>query len=199
MPAHEVTNQPPPLTGYDASDDPALLSALRREGAGWAEPELRELGRLAGGEQAQDNGRLANEHPPRLRTHDRYGHRVDEVEFHPAWHDLMAIAVSHGLHAAPWRDSRPGAHVARAAGFYVWGQAEAGHLCPVSMTYAIVPALRHAPALASAVRAAAGRGQLRLRPPAAAGQARAARGHVDDREAGRLRRPREHHDRGRAA
>jgi putative acyl-CoA dehydrogenase len=167
MPAHEVTNQPPPLTGYDASDDPALLSALRREGAGWAEPELRELGRLAGGEQAQDNGRLANEHPPRLRTHDRYGHRVDEVEFHPAWHDLMATAVSHGLHAAPWRDSRPGAHVARAAGFYVWGQAEAGHLCPVSMTYAIVPALRHAPALASAYEPllAAASYDFGLRPP----------------------------------
>ena len=167
MPAHEVTNQPPPLTGYDASDDPALLSALRRERAGWAEPELRELGRLAGGEQAQDNGRLANEHPPRLRTHDRYGHRVDEVEFHPAWHDLMATAVGHGLHAAPWRDSRPGAHVARAAGFYVWGQAEAGHLCPVSMTYAIVPALRHAPALASAYEPllAAASYDFGLRPP----------------------------------
>src|SRR5215472_11535874 len=148
MPVHEVTNQPPPLAGYDASADSALLSALRREHAGWAEPELRELGRLAGGEQAQDNGRLANEHPPRLHTHDRYGHRVDEVEFHPAWHDLMTTAVSRGLHAAPWRDSRPGGHVARAAGFYVWGQADAGHLCPVSMTYSVVPALRHAPDLA---------------------------------------------------
>jgi putative acyl-CoA dehydrogenase len=147
--AHEVTNQPPPLAGYDASDDPALLDALHREGAGWAEQELRELGRLAGSEAAQDNGRLANENPPKLRTHDRYGHRVDEVEFHPAWHDLMAVAVGRGLHATTWRDGRPGAHVARAAGLYVWGQAEAGHLCPISMTYAIVPALRHAPALAS--------------------------------------------------
>jgi putative acyl-CoA dehydrogenase len=149
MRTHEVTNQPPPLAGYDASDDPALLEALRREGAEWAEPELRHLGRLAGGEQAQENGRLANEHPPRLRTHDRYGHRVDEVEFHPAWHDLMATAIHHGLHATPWRERRPGAHVARAAGLYIWGQAEAGHLCPVSMTYAIVPALRHARELAS--------------------------------------------------
>src|SRR5215469_1473925 len=145
---HEVTNQPPPLTGYDASDDPVLLEALRREGAAWAEPRVRELGRLAGGETAQENGRLANEHPPELRTHDRYGHRVDEVEFHPAWHDLMAVAVRHGLHATPWRDARPGAHTARAAGFYVWGQAEAGHLCPISMTYGIVPALRQAPGLA---------------------------------------------------
>ncbi len=147
MPTHEVTNQPPPLAGYDASDDPALLGAFRREGAEWAEPELRQLGRLAGSERAQENGRLANEHPPQLRTHDRYGHRVDEVGFHPAWHDLMATAIHHGLHATPWRERRPGAHVARAAGLYVWGQAEAGHLCPVSMTYAIVPALRHAPDL----------------------------------------------------
>jgi putative acyl-CoA dehydrogenase len=145
---HEVANQPPPLVGYDASADPALLDALRREGAGWAEPGLRQLGLLAGSEQAQESGRLANEHPPKLRTHDRYGHRVDEVEFHPAWHDLLATATRHGLHATPWREQRPGAHVARAAGLYVWGQAEAGHLCPVSMTYAIVPALRHAPDLA---------------------------------------------------
>src|SRR6516162_9766635 len=139
MPTHEVTNQPPPLAGYDASDDPALLAALRREGAARAEPRLRELGRLAGSEHARDNGRLANDYPPKLRTHDRYGHRVDEVEFHPAWHDLMATAVTRGLHAAPWRHDQPGTHVARAAAMYVWGQAEAGHLCPVSMTYAIVP------------------------------------------------------------
>jgi putative acyl-CoA dehydrogenase len=145
---HEVTNQPRPLVGYDASEDPAMLSALHREGAGWAEDEVRRLGRLAGGEQAQENGRLANENPPRLRTHDRYGHRIDEVEFHPAWHELMRVAVTSGLHAAPWRDGRPGAHVARAAAFYVWGQTDAGHGCPISMTYSIVPALRHAPDLA---------------------------------------------------
>jgi putative acyl-CoA dehydrogenase len=149
MPAtHDVFNQPPPLAGYDAADDPAMLSALRREGAGWAQDAIRDLGRLAGSAQAQEQGRQANEHPPVLRTHDRYGHRIDEVDFHPAWHELMTVAVGHGLHAAPWRDERPGAHVARAAGFYVWGAAEAGHLCPVSMTYAIIPALRHAPALA---------------------------------------------------
>ena len=166
MPAHEVTNQPPPLTGYDASDDPALLSALRRERAGG---QSRSCASSAGWPAAsrRRTRRLANEHPPRLRTHDRYGHRVDEVEFHPAWHDLMATAVGHGLHAAPWRDSRPGAHVARAAGLYVWGQAEAGHLCPVSMTYAIVPALRHAPALASAYEPllAAASYDFGLRPP----------------------------------
>ena len=157
MPTHEVTNQPPPLTGYDASDDPALRAALhafRPAGApgpgaaAAADARLAEIGRLAGSEHAQEQGRLANEYPPKLRTHDRYGHRVDEVEFHPAWHDLMTTAIGHGLHATPWRDHRPGAHLDRAARFYVWGQAEAGHLCPVSMTYAIVPALRHAPDLA---------------------------------------------------
>ncbi|HEY1822598.1 MAG TPA: acyl-CoA dehydrogenase family protein [Trebonia sp.] len=152
MPTHEVTNQPPPLAGYDASADPALLAALdafRPAGnAEAANARLREIGRLAGSEHAQEQGRLANENPPRLRTHDRYGHRIDQVEFHPAWHDLMATAIGHGLHAAPWQDGRPGAHLDRAARFYLWGQAEAGHLCPVSMTYAIVPALRHAPDLA---------------------------------------------------
>ncbi|MGW4743795.1 acyl-CoA dehydrogenase family protein [Streptomyces sp. NPDC004290] len=145
---HEVTNQAPPLTGYDVSADPALLEALRREGAGWAEAEVRELGATAGGEEAQEWGRLAERHSPVLHTHDRYGHRIDEVEFHPHWHDLMDTAVRHGLHAAPWRDARPGAHVARAAKLFVWGQADAGHLCPVSMTYAAVPALRVQPELA---------------------------------------------------
>ncbi|MGW8601789.1 acyl-CoA dehydrogenase family protein [Streptomyces sp. NPDC055893] len=145
---HEVTNQVPPLTGYDVSADPALLEALRREGAGWAEAEVRELGTRAGGAQAQDWGRLAERHSPVLHTHDRHGHRIDEVEFHPHWHDLMDVAVRHGLHGAPWRDERPGAHVARAAKVFVWGQADAGHLCPVSMTYAAVPALRAQPELA---------------------------------------------------
>ncbi|KJK56764.1 acyl-CoA dehydrogenase family protein [Saccharothrix sp. ST-888] len=145
---HEVTNQVPDLYGHDVAADPTLLAALRRAGADWAEPELHRLGELAGTEQAAEWGRLANENEPVLRTHDRYGHRIDEVEFHPAWHELMRVAVSHGLHAAPWRDGRPGAHTARAAKFYVWGQVEAGHSCPISMTYAAVPALRAAPELA---------------------------------------------------
>jgi putative acyl-CoA dehydrogenase len=149
MPAsHEVFNQSPELTGYDVADDPAMLDAVRREGAGWAEDGIRELGRLAGSAQAQEWGRQANENPPVLHTHDRFGNRIDEVEFHPAWHELMTVAVRHGLHATPWRDQRPGAHVARAAGFYIMGAADEGHRCPISMTYAIVPALRHAPDLA---------------------------------------------------
>jgi putative acyl-CoA dehydrogenase len=145
---HEVTNQVPPLVGHDVSADPALLDGLHRAGAGWAEPELRELGRLAGTEHTADLARQANAQPPVLHTHDRYGHRIDEVEFHPAWHELMTTAVRHGLHASPWRDDREGAHVARAAKFYVWSQAEAGHGCPISMTYASIPALRATPELA---------------------------------------------------
>ncbi|HEX6528056.1 MAG TPA: acyl-CoA dehydrogenase family protein [Streptosporangiaceae bacterium] len=164
---HEVFNQPPPLTGYDVAEDPALLDALRREGGEWALPAVRELGRLAGSAQVQEWGRLANEYPPRLRTHDRFGRRVDEVEFHPAWHELMGAAVRHGLHAAPWHSGRPGAHVARAAGFYVWASAEAGHTCPVSMTYAIVPALRREPSLAGTYEPllAAPSYDFGLRPP----------------------------------
>ncbi|MEU9225418.1 DNA alkylation response protein [Streptomyces massasporeus] len=145
---HDVTNQAPPLTPYDASDDTALLEGLRREGAGWAEEDLRRLGRQAGSAQAQEWADLANRHEPELRTHDRYGNRVDEVEFHPSWHHLMRTAIGEGLAASPWADDRPGAHVVRSAGGLVWGHTEAGHGCPTSMTYAAVPALRRQPELA---------------------------------------------------
>jgi putative acyl-CoA dehydrogenase len=145
---HEVTNQVPPIEGRDISTSPALLDGLRRERAGWAEEEVRELAVLGNSAPMQLAGRLANDHPPVLRTHDRYGHRVDEVEYLPQYHDLMRTAVAHGLHAAPWADDRPGAHVARAAKLVAWSVADAGHLCPISMTYAVVPALRAAPDLA---------------------------------------------------
>lgn len=146
---HEVLNQAPPLTEFSTADEPALLEALRREGAEWGEAEVSALGALAGTQAVQDQARWAEEQPPRLLTHNRYGHRVDEVEFHPAWHQLMSVAVEHGLHAAPWSDDRAGAHLVRAAKFYVWSQAEPGHGCPISMTYAAVPALRAAPELAA--------------------------------------------------
>ncbi|GAA1458076.1 acyl-CoA dehydrogenase family protein [Nocardiopsis exhalans] len=149
MPAtHEVFNQATPLGDYSAADDPALLEGLRREGAGWAEADVREIGDAAGSERVRAWGESANTYPPVLRTHDRYGHRVDEIDFQPAYHVLMDQAVEHGLHAAPWADGREGAHVARAAKFFLWSQAESGHGCPISMTYASVPALRHSPALA---------------------------------------------------
>jgi putative acyl-CoA dehydrogenase len=143
------TNQTPPLRAYNlvAANRP-LLEGLRREGAGWAEGALLALGDELGGEPLEW-GRLANEHPPVLRTHDRFGERIDEVEFHPAWHSLLELGVRHGLHASSWRDPRPGAHVARAAGFMALGQVESGVGCPLSMTHAAVPALRAEPALAA--------------------------------------------------
>src|SRR5512146_2450062 len=144
-PTHEVFNQAPALTGYDVADDPAMLEALRREGAGWATEAVHELGRLAGSARVQELGRQANENPPRLRTHDRFGNRIDEVEFHPAWHALLGTSVERGLHALSWRDSRAGAQVARATLFYLMAQVEAGHVCPISMTHAAVPALRAQP------------------------------------------------------
>src|SRR3954463_3774734 len=147
---HQVTNQTPPLVGHDPiAGDAALSEACLRHADAAALASLAELGALAGSEQAQEWGRLANENPPRLRTHDRYGHRVDEVEFHPAWHDLMRTAVEHGLAGAPWTDPSPHAHVRRAVGYLGWTQVEMGHGCPVTMTYAAVPALRRTPELAA--------------------------------------------------
>ncbi|MFE3325365.1 acyl-CoA dehydrogenase family protein [Streptomyces sp. NPDC059176] len=148
---HTVTNQAPPLVGYDVfSADRALTEAVERHlDPGLLETargELTLLGRSAGSAQAQTWGFQANDHPPVLRTHDRYGNRIDEVDFHPAWHRLLGKAVSAGLTNA-W--GRPGGHVRRAAGFLVWTQAEAGHGCPVSMTHAAVPALRTDPELAA--------------------------------------------------
>ena len=147
---HEVANQPPPLTGYDVfGADAALVEALDRHGAGWAGDELHDLGRRAGSFTAQELGRRANENPPALVTHDRYGNRVDRVRYHPAYHELMTTAIGNGLHAAPWADGRPGAHVARAAKIIVWYQVDGGHICPISMTYSVIPSLRHVPAIAA--------------------------------------------------
>jgi len=146
-PTHQVTNQAPPLEPYNVFEsDRPLVEALDREGGGWAAELVSAVGEFAGGEGVE-LGRQANENTPVLRTHDRYGHRIDEVEFHPSYHRLMDVAVSHGLHSLPWTDPRPGAHVARAAAFMVMGQAEGGHLCPISMTYSGVPALRATPEL----------------------------------------------------
>ncbi|GAB2716749.1 acyl-CoA dehydrogenase family protein [Streptomyces bullii] len=148
---HTVTNQVPPLVGYDVfTADRALTAAVRRHlDAGLVDEaieELSALGRTSGSAQLQEWGTQANENPPRLRTHDRYGHRVDEVDFHPAWHRLLGKGVSAGLTSA-W--TRPGGHVRRAAAFLVWTQVEAGNGCPLSMTHAAVPALRTDPELAA--------------------------------------------------
>lgn len=150
MATHEVSNQPPPLQNYDLfSSDRALQEAVQREGAGTQLELLGEIGRLAASPESIVWGFEANENPPRLRTHDRFGNRIDEVRFHPSWHRLMENATRFGLHASPWQSSRAGAHVARAAGFFLWSQVEAGHGCPISMTYAAVPALRNQAKLAA--------------------------------------------------
>ncbi|WP_280347177.1 acyl-CoA dehydrogenase family protein [Nocardia neocaledoniensis] len=149
MATHEVTNQAPPLVDYDPADYPVVLEALHRAGAAHALDELHEIGRLAGSAQAQEWGDLAEAHPPVLKTHDRYGHRVDEVVYDPSYHRLMTNAIGFGLHAAPWADDRPAPHLVRAAKMSIWAQVDAGHGCPMSMTYAVVPALRANPELAA--------------------------------------------------
>jgi putative acyl-CoA dehydrogenase len=145
---HVVTNQVPPLENYNPATSSVLTEALIREGGQWGLDEVMELGALGGGVRAQRWGELADRNQPVLRTHDRYGNRIDEVEYDPAYHELMTVAIGHGLHAAPWADDRAGAHVVRAAKTSVWTP-EAGHICPISMTYAVVPALRHNAELAA--------------------------------------------------
>jgi putative acyl-CoA dehydrogenase len=145
-----VTNQPPPLAPLNLfTSDAVLQEGVGREGGGWAAGRLAELGATWGGEPLLEWAAQANEHPPRLRVVDRYGHRLDEVEFHPAWHRLMALSSEGGLNSLPWTGDEAGRHVVRAAGGLVAGQVEAGHGCPMTMTFAVVPALRHAPDLAA--------------------------------------------------
>jgi putative acyl-CoA dehydrogenase len=152
LPDHvrEVRNQTPPLRPVDLfSTDAALLEGVEREGAGWDVAHLAEIGVLAGSEEAWAHSRRAERNEPRLVTHDRYGNRVDEVELDPSWHHLLGTAVEHGMHSAPWTEPA-GGHVARVARFSLWSQVNGGVMCPVSMTTAVVPALRHsAPHLAA--------------------------------------------------
>ncbi|WP_208277559.1 isovaleryl-CoA dehydrogenase [Massilia oculi] len=146
---HEVLNQAPAFTGINLyACDPALQEALAREGGGWAAAQLEALGEQLGSAEVQELARLANVHGPLLASFDRAGRRIDEPEFHPAWHALMTMMIGAGAHSAPWSDPRPGAQVARAAQYLLFGQAENGAQCPVTMTYAAVPALRRAPGLA---------------------------------------------------
>ena len=147
---HNVTNQPPPLVDRDVlGDDLALVEAIRRHGREATLQRLHTLGRLAGSSEAREWARTADANPPILRTHNRYGHRIDEVEFHPSWHELMRTAIGHGLHATAWTTDKPFAHVTRAAAFLIWSQVEPAHMCPVSMTYAAVPALRVDPVVSA--------------------------------------------------
>lgn len=147
---HEVFNQAPPFGDVNLLRcDPALREAVAREGAGWAADELDALGARLGRAEVLDLARVANANGPRLVNFDRSGCRIDEVEFHPAWHELMALLIGAGAHSAPWADPRPGAQVARAAAYLLFGQVENGAQCPVTMTYASVPALRRAPRIAA--------------------------------------------------
>jgi putative acyl-CoA dehydrogenase len=150
-PARDVLNQPPPLAGIDLlGADLALAEGVEREGGGWGLDAIREAGVVAGSPEALEHGRRAERNEPRLITHDRYGHRVDQVDLDPSWHWLLGGAVNRALHSLPWREPRPGVHVVRAAMFSLWSNANAGVMCPVSMTYAAVPALREgAPELAA--------------------------------------------------
>jgi putative acyl-CoA dehydrogenase len=142
---HEVTNQPPPMEGYNLYDsDPALKEALHRHGAGWAEGQVRTMGAELGTAETYEHGRLANENKPELKTHDRYGHRIDEVQFHPSWHHMMDLGFRHGFVSTAWQSAK-GGHVAHTALHYMIYQIESGVSCPLTMTYASMAALRLQP------------------------------------------------------
>ncbi len=146
---HEVFNQADPRVGVNEyTAHAALTEAVARYGTRWAADELTEIGALVASADFQHDAELANVNPPVLATHDRWGNRVDSVEFHPAYHRIIAAAIGHGAHTRCWSDPRPGAHVARAAAFLLFTQVEPGHGCPVSMTHAVVPSLKLTPSLA---------------------------------------------------
>jgi putative acyl-CoA dehydrogenase len=147
---HEVFNQPTELADYNLyAADRALREAVAREGAAAFETSLLEFGGRIGTSEYLELGQLANRYPPEFEPYDRFGHRIDLVRFHPAYHTLMRTAISEGLHASPWNGPGPGAHVARAARYYLHAQVEAGHGCPITMTFAAVPSLRLQPDLAA--------------------------------------------------
>ncbi|GAA1595147.1 acyl-CoA dehydrogenase family protein [Actinoplanes couchii] len=146
---HEVFNQAPPRAGINEFlINPALTGAVDRYDASWAVEELTEIGQLVGRADFQRDAELANAQPPVFASHDRWGNRVDAVDFHPGYHRVIGAAIAHGAHTGCWAGPRPGAHVARAATFMLFAQVEAGHACPVSMTHAVVPSLRFTPELA---------------------------------------------------
>src|SRR5687767_7336744 len=151
---HDVENQAPPLVPYNVFEaDVALREAVEREGGGWGIDRLRDTGDLAGTAEALAHSERAERNEPILRTHDRYGNRIDEVELDPSWHWCLRQAIEREIHSLPWRAAtgspRPGAHVVRAALFLVWSQVGSGVMCPVSMTYAAIPALRESAELSA--------------------------------------------------
>ncbi len=147
-PTHEVSNQVPELGDYNIfTTDTALVDGVRREQAGWHQEQLARFGAELGTAEVLHLGDLANRHLPVFNTHDRFGNRIDSVEFHPSWHELLRLLRKEGLHALPWMQPKPGAHVARAAGYFMQAQIEAGSLCPTTMTFASIPVLANEPKL----------------------------------------------------
>jgi len=146
LPTHDVTNMPPHLGDQDLwRSDPALREGIAREGAGWAEEHLAALGKAAGAAETFEKAEQANRHPPELRAFDRYGMRINQVEYHPAYHDLMDVAIKHQVANFAWNNERPGAQVAQAGLIYLFNQPEGGVMCPMAMTYSAVPPLRSTP------------------------------------------------------
>lgn len=140
---HTVFNQPPPLVDYNVfAQDTALIESIQREGADWALASLHEIGTLTGSGDMIQAGFDANTFEPVLHTHDRFGQRIDEVTYHPAYHHIMRSAISYGIHASAWDNPRPGSYVARSAALYLFSQVESGHACPISMTHAVIPVIR---------------------------------------------------------
>jgi putative acyl-CoA dehydrogenase len=147
---HDVTNVPPPFAGRNLyATDTALQDAVRLYGGEWPGPALISLGAAAGSEEVLQWGEDANRYPPALVSFDRFGRRIDEVTFHPSYHRLMALAMDHRIHSIGWTEKRAGAHVAHAAMLALFTEAEAGTMCPISMTYASIAALRHQPDIAA--------------------------------------------------
>jgi len=147
---HDVTNQPPPLTDYNLFElDTPLREAMARQNLDWAEPQLRKMGEVCGRAETQEWAVLANRHTPELQTHDRFGHRLDEVSYHPAYHQLMTLGVEHKVPSIAWQGDRPGGHTVHTALEYLLFQVEAGVCCPLTMTYAAVAALRNQPDVAA--------------------------------------------------
>src|ERR687893_2686284 len=147
---HEVLNQPPPLEGLNTFEaDVPLREALEREGGGWGVDRARDLGWVCGSAEAHEHARRAQRNEPRLVTHDRYGHRVDRVDYDPSWDWLLRLGIEREVPSLPWREPRPGAHVVRAAVFYLMNQLDTGPCCPMSINYAAVPTIRQDPVLAA--------------------------------------------------
>lgn len=139
---HDVQNQVPPRENFDTVQHPIYDEFLKSKHADTAITEIHNFGRLAGSVQIQRLGELVEKHPPILNTHDKYGHRIDQVEYDPAYHELMSIAIANGLGGTPWQESRDHAHLIRAIKFTAWQASDVGHTCPVTMTYAAIPAIR---------------------------------------------------------